>query len=58
MRLVFNRRGDCLMDIRPIRAASDHAAILRRIKSLMDAAPGTPEGDELGIPLESLVGPG
>jgi HTH-type transcriptional regulator / antitoxin HigA len=37
------------MDVRPIRTARDHAAVLRRIELLMDAAPGTPEGDELDV---------
>lgn len=42
------------MKIHPIRTEADHAAALRRIDSLMDAAPGTPEADELDI-LATLV---
>jgi HTH-type transcriptional regulator / antitoxin HigA len=42
------------MDVRPIRTARDHAHALRRIDRLMDAQPGTPEGDELDV-LATLV---
>jgi HTH-type transcriptional regulator/antitoxin HigA len=42
------------MDIRPIRTRRDHAAALRRIEELMDAATGTAESDELDI-LATLV---
>ena len=42
------------MQIRPIRTDVDHAAALRRIDQLMDAAPGTPEADELDV-LATLV---
>jgi len=42
------------MRIRPIRSGRDHAAALRRIEALMDAHPGTPEGDELDV-LVTLV---
>ena len=37
------------MDIRPIHTDEDNAIALRRIDALWDAAPGTPEGDELDI---------
>lgn len=42
------------MEIKPIRTDADHAAALRRIDSIMDAPPGTPEGDELDV-LATLV---
>jgi len=42
------------MRIQPIRTDADHAAALRRIDELMDAAPGTPEADELDV-LATLV---
>lgn len=42
------------MQIQPIRTDADHAAALRRIDSLMDAADGTPEADELDV-LATLV---
>jgi len=42
------------MEVQPIRAEADHAAALRRIDSLMDARPGTPEADELAL-LTTLV---
>lgn len=42
------------MQIQPIRTDADHAAALRRIDSLMDAAAGTPEADELDV-LATLV---
>jgi HTH-type transcriptional regulator/antitoxin HigA len=42
------------MQIEPIRTDADHAAALRRIEALMDAAPGTPEADELDV-LATLV---
>ena len=35
------------MKIYPIRTDADHAAALRRIDSIMDALPGSPEADEL-----------
>lgn len=35
--------------IRPIRSDEDYQAALRRIEELMDAAPGTPEFDELEV---------
>jgi len=37
------------MDIRPIRTKRDYLAILRRIDALIDAQPGTSEGDELDV---------
>jgi len=40
--------------VRPIRTPQDHNAALLRIESLMDAQPGTPEGDELDV-LATLV---
>jgi HTH-type transcriptional regulator/antitoxin HigA len=42
------------MRIQPIRTDADHAAALRRIDELMDAAPGTPAADELDV-LATLV---
>jgi HTH-type transcriptional regulator / antitoxin HigA len=42
------------MDIRPIKNQTDHAAALREIERLMDAAPGTPAGDRLDV-LTTLV---
>jgi len=42
------------MNRQPIRTDADHAAALRRIDSIMDALPGTPEGDELDV-LATLV---
>tara|TARA_E500000305_G_scaffold110989_2_gene120915 strand:+ start:1438 stop:1647 length:210 start_codon:yes stop_codon:yes gene_type:complete len=42
------------MDIRPIKSEADHAAALARIDALMDAAPDSPEGDELDV-LVTLV---
>jgi HTH-type transcriptional regulator/antitoxin HigA len=37
------------MDIRPIRNKDDYQAALDRLTSLMDAEPGTEEGDELEV---------
>ncbi len=37
------------MTIRPIRNASDHESVLKRIQALMSAKPGTDEGDELDV---------
>jgi len=42
------------MNIKPIRSEADHVAALDRIEALMDAQPGSPEGDELDI-LVTLV---
>ncbi|MCM2312370.1 MAG: helix-turn-helix domain-containing protein [Steroidobacteraceae bacterium] len=42
------------MNISPIRTDADHATALRRIDALMDAAPGTPEAEELDV-LATLV---
>jgi HTH-type transcriptional regulator / antitoxin HigA len=42
------------MDIRPIRTKRDYERALRRIETLMDADPGTDEGDELEV-LATLV---
>lgn len=42
------------MDIRPIRNERDYDAALAEIDLLMDAAPGTPEGDRLEV-LTTLV---
>ena len=42
------------MDIRPIRTKRDYERALRRIETLMDAGPGTDEGDELEV-LATLV---
>jgi len=41
-------------DIRPIRSEADYQAALNRIAALMDAAPGTAEGDDLDV-LATLV---
>jgi len=43
-----------MMIIKPIHSDADHLAALDRIEALMDAEPGTPEGDELDI-LATLV---
>jgi len=43
-----------MMIIKPIHSEADYAAALERIEALMDAEPGTPEGDELDI-LATLV---
>lgn len=37
------------MDIRPIHNEADHRAALERVEALMDAEPGTEEGDELEV---------
>jgi HTH-type transcriptional regulator/antitoxin HigA len=42
------------MQIRPIKTKADHRAALREIERLMDAKPGTPDGDRLEI-LATLV---
>jgi HTH-type transcriptional regulator/antitoxin HigA len=42
------------MNIRPIKTEDDYNATLRRIDELMDAEPGTEEGEELDI-LATLV---
>ncbi len=42
------------MDIRPIKTKRDYERALRRIETLMDAEPGTDEGDELDV-LATLV---
>lgn len=34
---------------RPLRTDEEHAAALREIETLMDAEPGTPEGDRLDL---------
>lgn len=38
-----------MSDIRAIRNKADHEAALTRIDALMNAKPGTPEGDELDV---------
>ena len=38
-----------MMNIKPIRTDSDYDAVLGRVDALMDAAAGTPEGDELDV---------
>jgi HTH-type transcriptional regulator/antitoxin HigA len=40
--------------VRPIRTEADYDAALAEIEELMDAAPGTPEGDRLDV-LVTLV---
>lgn len=42
------------MQIRPIRTEQDHRDAVKRIEQLMNAGPGTPEGDELDV-LATLV---
>lgn len=42
------------MTIRPIKTARDYRAVLKEIETLMDAGPGTPEGDRLDV-LVTLV---
>lgn len=42
------------MQLRPIRTEADYEEALQEIDRLMDAAPGTPEGDRLDI-LTTLV---
>ncbi|OFW35629.1 MAG: DNA-binding protein [Acidobacteria bacterium RIFCSPLOWO2_12_FULL_67_14] len=42
------------MQIRPIKTKVDHRAALKEIERLMDARPGTPDGDRLEI-LTTLV---
>jgi HTH-type transcriptional regulator/antitoxin HigA len=37
------------MDIRPIKTDADYAATLREIDALMDAQPGTEDGDRLDV---------
>jgi HTH-type transcriptional regulator/antitoxin HigA len=37
------------MEIRPVRTKKDYEFALKRIEELMDACPGTDEGDELEI---------
>jgi len=43
-----------MMNIKPIHSEADYVESLTRIEALMDAKPGTPEGDELDI-LATLV---
>lgn len=42
------------MEIRPIHNEKEHRAALERLESLMDAEPGTDEGDELEV-LAALI---
>lgn len=42
------------MDIRPIKSQADYERALARVAELMDAEPGSPEGDELEV-LSTLV---
>ena len=42
------------MDIRPIEGHADYERSLARVAELMDAEPGSPEGDELEV-LSTLV---
>ena len=42
------------MEIKPIRSEADYQAALREIEKLMDAQPGSPEGDRLDV-LVTLV---
>ena len=43
-----------MMVVKPIRSENDYEANLARLEELMDAAPGTPEGDELEV-LATLI---
>lgn len=43
-----------MMMVKPIRSEGDYEANLARLEDLMDAAPGTPEGDELEV-LATLI---
>jgi HTH-type transcriptional regulator/antitoxin HigA len=43
-----------MMDIRPIKSEQDYEHALARVDELMDAEPGTHEGDELEV-LATLV---
>lgn len=36
-----------MAEVKPIRTEADYTAALARIDELMDAEPGTPEGEEL-----------
>ncbi|WP_038494792.1 helix-turn-helix domain-containing protein [Janthinobacterium agaricidamnosum] len=42
------------MEIKPIKTAADHAAVLKEIDGLMSAELGTPQGDRLDV-LATLV---
>jgi HTH-type transcriptional regulator/antitoxin HigA len=42
------------MQIRPIKTKADHREALKAIEKLMDARPGTPDGDRLDV-LTTLV---
>lgn len=42
------------MDIKPIKTEADYESVLNEIESLMDAEPGTPDGDKLEV-LVTLV---
>jgi HTH-type transcriptional regulator / antitoxin HigA len=42
------------MQIRPIKTEQDHRAAIARIEEILNAAPDTPEGDELDV-LATLV---
>jgi HTH-type transcriptional regulator/antitoxin HigA len=42
------------MDIKPIKTEADYNAALEEVATLMDAEPGTPEGDRLDI-LTTLI---
>ena len=37
------------ISVRPIRSEDDYDAALAEVEALMDAVPGTPEGDRLDI---------
>lgn len=43
-----------MVEVSPIRTDDDHEAALAQIERLIDAAPGTPEGDRLDV-LVTLV---
>lgn len=40
--------------VRPIRIEADYDAALAEVEGLMDAAPGTPEGDRLDALVASI----
>ena len=42
------------MDIKPIRTKADYRAALKEVETLMNAGPGTPEGERLDV-LATLI---
>jgi hypothetical protein len=45
----FPQCGANLMKTKLIKTESEHAAALARVEKLMEAKPGTPQGDELEV---------